>query len=87
MSLTFLLFTAIQIYRIYDQGHSVVGIEGVEEPITDFFKEQGLSYKKVELKEGLASYSVSIYSILTDKDILCPHQMFKNIINLIYVSD
>jgi len=45
-----------------------------------------LSYKKVELKEGLASYSVST-SILTDKDILCPHQMFKNIIHLIYVLD
>jgi len=45
--------------RIYEQGHSVVGVEGVAEPIIDFFNEQGLNYKKIEIKEGLASYSVS----------------------------
>ncbi|KAI9565668.1 hypothetical protein GHT06_009460 [Daphnia sinensis] len=31
---------------IYDQGHEVVGLDGVEKPILEFFQEQGLTYTK-----------------------------------------
>ncbi|EFX78966.1 hypothetical protein DAPPUDRAFT_304984 [Daphnia pulex] len=31
---------------IYDRGHEVVGLDGVEKPILEFFKEQGLAYTK-----------------------------------------
>ena len=32
--------------RIYDQGHEVVGLDGVEKPILEFFQEQNLAYNK-----------------------------------------
>nr|CAH0099717.1 unnamed protein product [Daphnia galeata] len=31
---------------IYDQGHEVVGLDGVEKPILEFFQEQGLNFSK-----------------------------------------
>ncbi|KAK2714016.1 probable thiopurine S-methyltransferase isoform X2 [Artemia franciscana] len=33
---------------LYDLGHTVVGIEGVEQAILDFFKEQSLEYVRTE---------------------------------------
>merc|ERR1712071_181592 len=37
---------AVDMKWMYDSGHSVVGIEGVEEPIIQFFTEQKLEYRK-----------------------------------------
>jgi len=37
---------AVDVKWMYDLGHSVVGIEGVEEPIIQFFTEQHLEYRK-----------------------------------------
>merc|ERR1712071_706804 len=37
---------AVDVKWMYDLGHSVVGIEGVEEPIIQFFTEQHLEYLK-----------------------------------------
>merc|ERR1712071_145075 len=37
---------AVDMKWMYDSGHSVVGIEGVEEPIIQFFTEQNLEYRK-----------------------------------------
>lgn len=44
--------------RMYDQGHSVVGVEGVEEPIVDFFQEHSLPHVK-GLESGIPFYAVS----------------------------
>lgn len=43
--------------RMYDQGHFVLGVEGVEQPILEFFQELNLKYNKKE--EG----SLSVYSV------------------------
>lgn len=44
---------------MYEQGHHVVGVEGVEQPILEFFAEQGLSFLKKE-EADLTVYCVSI---------------------------
>ncbi|ROT77365.1 thiopurine S-methyltransferase [Penaeus vannamei] len=36
----------------YDNGHSVVGIEGVEMPVKDFYEENGIPYTTEELSWG-----------------------------------
>ncbi len=38
------LINILQYTRIYDQGHEVVGLDGVEKPILEFFQEQGIAY-------------------------------------------
>ena len=43
--------------RMYDQGHSVIGIELVEDAIQDFFNEQDLVYIKHTISD-LNFYSV-----------------------------
>jgi len=43
---------------MYDLGHSVVGIEGVVEPIIQFFTEQKLEYH-VEVMGSCSCYSVN----------------------------
>ncbi|XP_076031822.1 thiopurine S-methyltransferase-like [Oratosquilla oratoria] len=37
---------------LYDKGHKVTGIEGVEKPIIEFFTEHGILYKKENLSWG-----------------------------------
>ncbi|XP_071499595.1 probable thiopurine S-methyltransferase [Diadema antillarum] len=32
-----------------DQGHEVVGVEGIDQPVTEFFQEQKLSYTKSDI--------------------------------------
>jgi len=43
----------------YDLGHHVVGIEGCDIPIIEFFKEQGLSYNK-EVLGDTECFTVSL---------------------------
>ncbi len=45
------------IFRIYDQGHEVVGVDGAEQPILEFFQEQRLAFKKGK-ERGLEYYEV-----------------------------
>lgn len=45
--------------RIYDQGHEVVGLDGVEKPILEFFQEQGLTYTKGS--EGAIQFYIVSY--------------------------
>ncbi|XP_046635646.1 probable thiopurine S-methyltransferase isoform X3 [Daphnia pulicaria] len=42
---------------LYDLGHEVVGVDGVEKPILEFFKEQGVTYTKGD--EGGLPYYVN----------------------------
>ncbi|EFX78967.1 hypothetical protein DAPPUDRAFT_319878 [Daphnia pulex] len=44
---------------LYDLGHEVVGSDGVEKPILEFFKEQGLIYTKGN-EGGLPFYAVCL---------------------------
>lgn len=46
-------------WRIYDEGHEVIGVDGVEKPILDFFKEQSLEYVKEIDQHGIVTFSVS----------------------------
>lgn len=43
---------------MYDQGHEVVGLDGVEKPILEFFQEQGLAY--IKGNDGLPYFCVCI---------------------------
>jgi hypothetical protein len=44
---------------LYDQGHLVVGVDGIEGPVLDFFLEQDLEYRREEM-DKLIRYSVTI---------------------------
>ena len=44
--------------RLYDLGHKVLGVDGSEQPIMEFFADQGLKYKK-EMCSGVPCYVVS----------------------------
>lgn len=51
-------------FRIYDQGHEVVGLDGVEKPILEFFQEQGLNFSKGN-EGGFQFYVVSFFNLLS----------------------
>jgi hypothetical protein len=42
---------------LYELGYQVVGLEGFETPILEFFEENGLKYEK-ETQGNVACYSV-----------------------------
>merc|ERR1712071_552167 len=44
---------AVDMKWMYDLGHSVVGVEGVEEPIVQFFTEQKLEYQACGKFDGV----------------------------------
>ena len=50
--------------RIADQGHEVVGLEEVEQPILEFFKDQQLDYTKGYTKDGLEYFEVFMVKVL-----------------------
>ena len=39
-------------YRLYNKGHTVIGIEGVEKAIVDFFTENNLAFTKSVTEAG-----------------------------------
>ena len=52
-------FQLVFVVRLYDQGHLVVGLDGIEGPVLDFFQEQDLEYRREEM-DNLIRYSVTI---------------------------
>ena len=44
---------------MYDQGYHVVGLDGIEEPVRDFFEENEMEFKR-EIRNSLVCYSVSL---------------------------
>ena len=45
------------VFRLYELGYQVVGVEGFETPILEFFDENGLKYEK-ETQGNVVCYSV-----------------------------
>ena len=48
--------------RLYELGYQVVGLEGFETPILEFFDENGLKYEK-ETQDNVVCYSVKYIRI------------------------
>ena len=59
----------IFLFRIYDQGHSVVGLDGVVGPVKDFFQEHNLEYKE-DVKDGLVRFSVNFIQLSNERIII-----------------
>ena len=46
--------------RLFDLGHRVVGVDGCQKAIEDFFKEHSMEYT-IETKNGIPAFTVIIH--------------------------
>ena len=59
------LFSCFPYYgRFYDLGHNVVGVEGVERGIREFFEESNISFDVSTDESGIPCYKVSSWQTL-----------------------
>ena len=60
------------IHRLYDDGHSIVGVEGSSKGVEDFFSENNLKYSSESVADGkFTLYKVCEYFLACVIYLLC----------------
>ena len=61
-----LSYKEFSIFRLYKQGHQVVGIEAVENIVKEYFEEHSLAFNVLELSFGkLYQVSIKVFTFLS----------------------
>ena len=66
-----MFFKIIFDYRLYDLGHTLVGVDSVEQAITDFYNEQQLDYTV----EPVKSVKGALYKVWSLHSFGMPHHL------------